>query len=88
MCIYHIFFYYVVAEDTIIYHLLLQISGKLPLDSSSVDFVILIWLSSDCPVDQLIQEILRVLKVGGTVLIRNSSQAAVGTFDKVKVITT
>lgn len=53
------------------------------MDSSSVDFVILIWLSIDCPVDQLIQEILRVLKVDGTILIRKSSQSAVGSFDKV-----
>ncbi|KAL2329120.1 hypothetical protein Fmac_022547 [Flemingia macrophylla] len=57
--------------------------SKLPVDSSSVDFVILIWLSVDCPVDQLIQEILRVLKVGGTILIRESSQSDVGSFDKI-----
>ncbi|KAL2596299.1 hypothetical protein AAZV13_11G094700, partial [Glycine max] len=57
--------------------------SKLPVDSSSVDFVILIWLSIDCPVDQLIQEILRVLKVDGTILIRKSSQSAVGSFDKI-----
>ncbi|KAK7404352.1 hypothetical protein VNO78_05183 [Psophocarpus tetragonolobus] len=57
--------------------------SKLPLNSSSVDFGILIWLSIDCPVDQLIQEILRVLKVDGTILIRKSSQSAVGSFDKI-----
>ncbi|KAK7312222.1 hypothetical protein VNO77_35933 [Canavalia gladiata] len=56
--------------------------SKLPVESSSVDFVILIWLSNDCPMDQLIQEILRVLKVGGTILIRKSSQSAVGSVDK------
>lgn len=53
------------------------------MESSSVDFVILIWQSLDCPVDQLIQEVLRVLKVGGTTLIRKSSQSAVGSVDKV-----
>ncbi|KAK7405510.1 hypothetical protein VNO78_06876 [Psophocarpus tetragonolobus] len=57
--------------------------SKLPVDSSSVDFVILIWLSIDCPVDQLIQEILRVLKVDGTILICKSSQSALGSFDKI-----
>ncbi|XP_020214084.1 anamorsin homolog [Cajanus cajan] len=57
--------------------------SKLPVDSSSVDFVILIWLSIDCPVDQLVQEILRVLKVGGTILIRKSSQSSVNSFDKI-----
>ncbi|XP_027352418.1 anamorsin homolog isoform X1 [Abrus precatorius] len=56
--------------------------SKLPLESSSVDFLVLIWLSIDCPTDQLIQEILRVLKVSGTVLIRKSSQSAVGSVDK------
>lgn len=79
----HIIFYCIIAKETIFYHLFLQISGKLPVDSSSVDFLILIWLSIDCPVDQLIQEILRVLKVDGTILIRKSSQSAVGSFDKV-----
>ncbi|RDX98424.1 hypothetical protein CR513_18655, partial [Mucuna pruriens] len=79
----YIMLYCIVAEETILYHLLLQIAGKLPVESSSVDFVILIWLSIDCPMDQLIQEILRVLKVGGTILIRKSSESAVGSFDKI-----
>ncbi|XP_027354223.1 anamorsin homolog [Abrus precatorius] len=57
--------------------------SKLPVESSSIDFVILIWLSIDCPMDQLIQESLRVLKVGGTVLIRKSSQSAGGSVDKI-----
>jgi len=63
-------------------YLLLQISGKLPVESSSVDSVILFLLSSDCPGNQLFEEILRVLKVGGIILIRQSSQSIVGT-DKV-----
>ncbi|XP_061342077.1 alanine--tRNA ligase-like [Gastrolobium bilobum] len=57
--------------------------SKLPVESSSVDFVILIWQSLDCSMDQLIREILRVLKVGGTTFIRKSSQSAVGSVDKV-----
>ncbi|KAK7264139.1 hypothetical protein RJT34_31743 [Clitoria ternatea] len=57
--------------------------SKLPVESSSIDFVVLTWLSLDCPTDQLIQEILRVLKVGGTILIRRSSQTVVGLGDKV-----
>ncbi|KAE9616435.1 putative anamorsin [Lupinus albus] len=56
---------------------------KLPMDSSSVDTVILIWKSLDSPTNQLIQEILRVLKAGGTTLIRKSSQSAEGLVDKV-----
>ncbi|KAJ1425811.1 Ribosomal RNA processing protein 8 [Sesbania bispinosa] len=56
--------------------------SKLPVESSSVDVVILIWQSLDCPVDQLLQEILRVLKVGGATLIRKSSQSVVGSVDK------
>lgn len=58
-------------------------SGKLPVESSSVDVAILIWQSLDSPVDQLVQEILRVLKAGGTTLIRKSSQSGVGSVDKV-----
>ncbi|CAL0304303.1 unnamed protein product [Lupinus luteus] len=56
---------------------------KLPTESSSVDTVILIWQSLDSPTSQLIQEILRVLKAGGTILIRKSSQSAEGLVDKV-----
>ena len=81
LCIYHILLYFSLRDNFL--SPILQISGKLPVDSSSVDFLILIWLSIDCPVDQLIQEILRVLKVDGTILIRKSSQSAVGSFDKV-----
>lgn len=61
---------------------LFQSSGKLPVESSSVDFVILVWQSLDS-IDQLIQEVLRVLKVGGTTLIRKPSQSAMGSDDKV-----
>ncbi|XP_004499604.1 anamorsin homolog [Cicer arietinum] len=56
--------------------------SKFPVESSSVDFFILIWQSLDFPMDQLIQEVLRVLKAGGTTLIRKSSQSAVGSDDK------
>ena len=48
-----------------------------------MDIVILIWQSLDCPADQLVQEVLRVLKVGGTTLVLKSSQSAVGSLDKV-----
>ncbi|XP_019454268.1 PREDICTED: anamorsin homolog [Lupinus angustifolius] len=57
--------------------------SKLPVDSSSVDTVILIWHSVDCPTNQLIHEFLRVLKAGGTTFIRKSSQSAEGLVDKV-----
>uniref|UniRef100_A0A1S3DWL8 Anamorsin homolog n=1 Tax=Cicer arietinum TaxID=3827 RepID=A0A1S3DWL8_CICAR len=61
---------------------LLQTSGKFLVASSSVDFFILIWQSLDFPMDQLIQEVFRVLKAGGTTLIRKSSQSAVGLDNK------
>ncbi|MED6158415.1 hypothetical protein PIB30_032616 [Stylosanthes scabra] len=54
--------------------------SKLPVESSSVDTVVLIWQSLDFPMDQLFQEVLRVLKLGGTALILKS---AVGSPDKV-----
>lgn len=77
-------FYCIIVKETDFYHLcILQAAGKLPVESSSVDIVILIWQSLDCPTNQLIQEILRVLKVGGTTLIRKSSLSAVGSVDKV-----
>ncbi|KAI9075582.1 hypothetical protein K1719_042488 [Acacia pycnantha] len=56
--------------------------SKLPVESSSMDIVILIWQSLECPPDQLVQEILRVLKVGGSTLIRKPSQSALGSVDK------
>jgi hypothetical protein len=62
---------------------LLQTSGKFPVESSSVDLVVLIWKSLDFPIAQLIQEVLRVLKAGGTTLIRKFSQSAVCSDDKV-----
>ncbi|KAL1324402.1 hypothetical protein HN51_034566 [Arachis hypogaea] len=57
--------------------------SKLPVESSSVDIVVLIWLSLDCPMDQLVQEGLRVLKSGGTTLIIKSSQSAAGSPDTI-----
>jgi hypothetical protein len=61
----------------------LQTSGKFPVESSSVDLVVLIWKSVDFPIAQLTQEVLRVLKAGGTTLIRKFSQSAVSSDDKV-----
>ncbi|KAK4264139.1 hypothetical protein QN277_029469 [Acacia crassicarpa] len=57
--------------------------SKLPVESSSMDIVIFIWQSLDCPPDQLVQEILRVLKAGGSTLIRKPSQSALGSVDKI-----
>lgn len=65
---------------------LLETLGKFPVESSSVDLVVLIWKSLDFPINQLTQEVLRVLKAGGTTLIRKSSQSAVGLDDKVIII--
>lgn len=56
--------------------------SNLPVESSSMDFVILIWQSVDHPADQLIKEIHRVLKAGGTTLICKLSQSDVGSVDK------
>ncbi|KAK2381428.1 anamorsin protein [Trifolium repens] len=56
--------------------------SKFPVESSSVDLVVLIWKSVDFPIAQLTQEVLRVLKAGGTTLIRKFSQSAVGSDDK------
>ncbi|KDP42546.1 hypothetical protein JCGZ_24320 [Jatropha curcas] len=46
--------------------------SKLPVDSSSIDIVISISTSLQFPGDLLFEEILRVLKPGGTVLIYKS----------------
>lgn len=75
--------YFILATETKIYSNLLQNSGKFPVESSSIEFVILIWQSLDSPMDQLIQEVMRVLKEGGTTLIRKSSQSIMGSDDKV-----
>ncbi|KAK4282347.1 hypothetical protein QN277_013734 [Acacia crassicarpa] len=56
--------------------------SNLPVESSSMDIVILIWQYLECPPDHLVQEILRVLKVGGSTLIRKPSQSALGSVDK------
>ncbi|KAI4356990.1 hypothetical protein L6164_000968 [Bauhinia variegata] len=56
--------------------------SRLPVESSTMDIVILIWKSLDCPTDRLVQEILRVLKPGGTALIRKPSQSIVASTDK------
>ncbi|KAI4352053.1 hypothetical protein L6164_006339 [Bauhinia variegata] len=56
--------------------------SKLPVESSTMDIVILIWKSLDCPTDQLVQEVLRVLKEGGTALIHKPFQSIMGSTDK------
>lgn len=78
--------YFIIAKETNFSLYLLQTSGKFPVESSSVDLVVLIWKSLDFPINQLTQEVLRVLKAGGTTLIRKSSQSAVGLDDKVIII--
>ncbi|XP_059656380.1 anamorsin homolog isoform X2 [Cornus florida] len=49
--------------------------SQLPLDSSSVDIVVSICRSSEFPSVQLLEEISRVLKPGGTILLQLISQA-------------
>ena len=53
-------------------------TGKLPLDPSSVDIVISIFSSIEFPGDLLLKEIFRVLKPGGTILIYSSQQSVIG----------
>ncbi|KAJ7954516.1 Anamorsin-like [Quillaja saponaria] len=56
--------------------------GKLPVEASSVDIVVFIWRSLESAIDQLVQEILRVLKAGGTTLIHMTSESGIGSVDK------
>ncbi|KAL6541848.1 hypothetical protein OROGR_011340 [Orobanche gracilis] len=56
---------------------------KFPLESCSVDLVILIWQSPDSSLNNIIREIRRVLKRGGTAHIRNTFHSAVGSVDKI-----
>ncbi|XP_059640762.1 anamorsin homolog [Cornus florida] len=49
--------------------------SQLPLDSSSVDIVVSICRSSEFPSVQLLEEISRLLKPGGTILLQQTSLA-------------
>ncbi|CAK9184523.1 unnamed protein product [Ilex paraguariensis] len=52
--------------------------GLLPVDSSYVDILISICRSPEFPGDELFEEISRVLKPGGMILIHPTSQSATG----------
>ncbi|GLT91672.1 hypothetical protein SLE2022_095480 [Rubroshorea leprosula] len=56
-------------------------SGELPLDSTSVDNVIAV-CGSEFSNDKLSEEIYRVLKPGGTVIIFKNLQSGIGETDK------
>jgi SAM-dependent methyltransferase len=60
-------------------------TGKLPLEPSSVDIVIPIFRSIEFPGDLLVKEMFRVLKPGGTILIYSSQQSVIGETDKVNI---
>lgn len=48
-------------------------TGQLPLESSSIHFVVAMCRSLEFPDDRLYEEISRVLKPGGTLVIQKSS---------------
>jgi len=56
--------------------------NQLPAESSSIDIVVGICQSAEFPSGQLFEEISRVLKPGGTILIHRTSQSATGETDK------
>ncbi|KAG6648597.1 anamorsin homolog isoform X1 [Carya illinoinensis] len=56
--------------------------NQLPMESSSIDIVICISRSAEFPSVRLFEEISRVLKPGGTILIHRTSQSATGETDK------
>lgn len=58
-------------------------TGQLPLGSSSVDVVFTLCKSIEFPSEQLLGEISRVLKPGGSVLIYKTSDSSTGESDKV-----
>ncbi|XP_048440835.1 anamorsin homolog isoform X2 [Pyrus x bretschneideri] len=62
----------------------LSSSNQLPVGSSAVDIVFTLCRSIEFPNEQLLGEISRVLKPGGTVLIYKISDASTGETDKVK----
>ena len=53
------------------------------MESSSFETVICICRSVEFPTDWLFEEILRVLKPGGTILIHKNPQSTMGETDKV-----
>ncbi|CAK9178001.1 unnamed protein product [Ilex paraguariensis] len=53
-------------------------AGLLPVDSLYVDILISICRSPEFPGDELFEEISRVLKPGGVILIHLTSQSATG----------
>ncbi|WCJ26038.1 hypothetical protein M5689_007887 [Euphorbia peplus] len=59
--------------------------SKLSVASSSMDIVISIWRSLQFPDDTLVQEVMRVLKPGGTVLVCQNLQSTTEETDKVTV---
>lgn len=56
------------------------------MESSSLDIVISICRSLEFPGDFLLEEISRVLKPGGTVLIYKTLQSVRGEADKVNIV--
>lgn len=56
--------------------------NQLPVESSTIDIVICMCQSAGFPRGQLIGEISRVLKPGGTILIHQTSQSGNGETDK------
>ncbi|KAB1221910.1 hypothetical protein CJ030_MR2G026726 [Morella rubra] len=56
--------------------------NQLPVESSSIDIVICICSSAEFPSSRLFEEISRVLKPGGTILICHISKSATGVTDK------
>ncbi|KAF3947136.1 hypothetical protein CMV_026689, partial [Castanea mollissima] len=55
----------------------------MPVESSSFETVICICRSVEFPTDWLFEEILRVLKRGGTILVHKNPQSIVGETDKI-----
>ncbi|XP_062163289.1 anamorsin homolog [Alnus glutinosa] len=56
--------------------------NQLPAESSSIDIVVGICQSAEFPSGRLFEEISRVLKPGGTILIHRTSKSATGETDK------
>lgn len=51
-------------------------AGQLPVESSSMDIVLSLCRSPESPSDQLIKEISRLLKPGGTIVLCHSESAS------------
>ncbi|XP_041021802.1 anamorsin homolog isoform X1 [Juglans microcarpa x Juglans regia] len=56
--------------------------NQLPVETSSLDYVICICGSAEFPSDRLFEEVSRVLKPAGTILIHGTSQSVTGEIDK------